>query len=376
MKRTVEFLKPRMVGERFSENSIPFEMLKDLSVLEEMILEVAKWLYLQDNESRKRTPRGFTDGVSLQLADVGEGSAVPAISLSVAGNDMFPQNLPYFEQARDAIISAIDAAANSENIHQYLPGSLLGFFDRFGRSLLDGESIEFRPDAIERKAKFDRIVRKRLILGSQVQVLTDDVTLRGIVPEVDQEKMTFTIAIANGNRISAPISVQHMPLIMDAFERYKDGARISLQGVGRFNRSGKLELIESIEHIVSIETNDVFYRIDELRTLQNGWLDGLGLAPKKDFLDWLSNQFEKNYQKDLPWPYLFPTPEGGILLEWDLEENEISLDIDPGSKIAFYHKLNMNDYSDDSTNIEISNSDGWLELNKRLLVLRGDANEE
>ena len=54
-----EFLKPRLVGERFNAHSIPVEVLKDWAAFEGLIVEAARWLYLQENPRRTRTPRGF-----------------------------------------------------------------------------------------------------------------------------------------------------------------------------------------------------------------------------------------------------------------------------------------------------------------------------
>ena len=63
MPETIEFLSPRLVGKRFDQHSIPLEVLKDLSALEELIVEVAKWHYLRANKDRKRIPKGFVDQV-------------------------------------------------------------------------------------------------------------------------------------------------------------------------------------------------------------------------------------------------------------------------------------------------------------------------
>ena len=51
-----DFLRPKLVGKRFEDHSIPLELLGDLAVLEAMVIEVAKWRYLQDNPDRKLTP--------------------------------------------------------------------------------------------------------------------------------------------------------------------------------------------------------------------------------------------------------------------------------------------------------------------------------
>ena len=64
MTENVEFLNPRLVGDRFADHAIPLEVLKDLSALEELIVEVAKWHFLQENSERKRIPKGFAEEVT------------------------------------------------------------------------------------------------------------------------------------------------------------------------------------------------------------------------------------------------------------------------------------------------------------------------
>ena len=59
----IEFLSPRLVGERFSGHAIPLEVLRDLAVLEEMLVETAKWEYLHEHPGRQRIPRGFTNEI-------------------------------------------------------------------------------------------------------------------------------------------------------------------------------------------------------------------------------------------------------------------------------------------------------------------------
>ena len=76
----VEFLRPRLCGKRFEGGGIPLEVLKDLSVLEDMLKDVAKWRFLQDHPERKRIPKGFAVDVELKLSDVAVGSTVPVIT--------------------------------------------------------------------------------------------------------------------------------------------------------------------------------------------------------------------------------------------------------------------------------------------------------
>lgn len=292
---------------------------------------------------RKRTPKGFTEGIALKLTGVGEGSAVPELNLFLNDNHLLPpENRHYFEQARSSLIGVINAAEHDEPITRHLSESLLGYFDRIGRGLRDGESIEFAPQEDQRKARLTKATRRKLILASsQVQELTEDVTLRGAIPEADQEKMTFELQVINGPRISAPIAGQHMQTVMEAFNGYKQGIRIMLHGIGRYNRYERLQKLESIEHLSLLDPNDIAARIEELKTLRHGWLDGKGLAPSEAGLRWLVERFEHSYPDELPLPYLYPTAEGGIQAEWSLGEHEITLEIDIDRHRGDWHSLNM-----------------------------------
>lgn len=48
-------------------------------------------------------------------------------------------------------------------------------------------------------------------------------------------------------------------------------------------------------------------RSDETRQLMDGWLDGAGLAPRSDRLDWFVAAFERHYPDELPPPRIYPT---------------------------------------------------------------------
>lgn len=373
------FLSPRLVGERFEEHAIPLEMLKDLAVLEEMIVEVAKWHYINEHQGRQRVPRGFTDGVSLKLLGIDEGSAIPLIALAVTPPNLTlfpPENQVFFEKARDSIVAAIAAAESDASITEHLPERFLGYFDRMGRSLREDEVIEFSPQSPQHPARLNRTNRRRLLLASsQVQEVTEEVTLRGLVPEADQDKNTFTLQLFDGLRISAPITPQHRREVLDAFNGYPQHNRIRVRGVGRYNRQGRLQSIESVEHISPLDANDVAVRLDEFRTLKHGWLDGKGFAPSPDGLNWLTSRFERHFPDDLPNPYLYPTPAGGVQAEWSLSGHEISLEIDLITRAGLWHDLDMQTEDDTARSLSLDSQADWTWLVEQLRPLAEPLND-
>lgn len=367
------FLSPKLTGSRFEGHAIPLEFLKDLAVLEELIIEVAKAKYLDDHPERKRSPRGWTDGVEFKLTDIEDGSAKPIISLIIASATLFPpESQGYFDQARDSIVSAIDAAEQNQLVTEHLPEKTLTYFDRIGRSLRDGEAIEFTTPQQQTPAKLTKETRRRLILASdKVKELTEETTVRGTVPEADQDDMTFEVQLFDGRKVKAPIATQHLDTILEAFNGYKEGARVLLQGIGKFTRNDRLLGFESIEHISILDALDIAARLDELRPLKNNWLEGRGVAPPNEGLDWLSQKFSQLYPEDLPLPFLYPTEEGGVRAEWPLEPHEVSLDIDLATHAAEWHILNMETDDEESKTLDLNEAKNWEWMVQRIQETAG-----
>lgn len=363
-----EFLKPRLVGTRFDEHSVPLEFLKDFAALEEMIIEVAKWKFLQGHPDRTRTPRGFTDGLELHLTQVEDGSAIPVIAL-VFGT-LFPSaNATYFDQAREAIIEAVASANQNQDGTSQLPPNLLSYFDRFGRSLREGESMEFTA-ANRQVARLTTEARRKLIRASQVVEWTEEASLLGMISEADQARMSFELELKDGTKLTAPLNSQHLDTVLEAFSGYRKGIRVQLQGVVKKNRQDQLKSIESVEHVSPLDPLDVAARMEELAELQDGWLDGKGHAPERSVLNWLARSFEVNFDPDLPLPYLYPTAEGGVQAEWSIDNWEVTLDIDLLKQTAEYQALQLTTQACTECVLDLSQPSAWQQLNDSLKQLR------
>ena len=385
MKREL-LLKPRLVGRRFQHHAIPLDVLKDLAKLEPFVVEVAKWKYFQANPGRKQVPRGFTDNVSLMLTGIDEGSAMPCLEIEYEEETTAQTTLPgiasdagkiiYFKQARDAIINTIEAAGKGSDATDSLPEDLLSFFDPIGRSLRDDEAMEFNPGDTGKPARLDRQTRRRLVrLSSKANDFTEEITLRGSIPEADQEKMTFELQVIGGPRVKAVTEPQYMQTVIEALTGYHDNVKVLLQGIARFNRYERLERIESVEQITILDPDDIGARLDELRGLKDGWLDGKGKAPDDSALDWLEKTFNALYPEELPAPYIYPTPEGGLSLEWELAGNDISLEISFPEKKGQWHGLNLETGEEVEKSFDLSDPQAWQALAEHIRAMGGGNNE-
>ena len=269
----------------------------------------------------------------------------------------------YIARARDAIIKTIDAADNQQSFESTLPESTLGYFDKLGRSLKGNEVVEFNgPDGML-SASLSRDVRRRLVLASpKVKELTEETSIRGTVPEADQDDMTFEIQLTEGRKVKAPIASQHLDTILEVFNGYQHGVRALFQGIGRFSRVDQLIGFDSVEHLSVLDPLDFGAQLDELRLLQDGWLDGDGKAPSSDGLEWLNEAFECNYPDEIPLPHLYPTETGGVQAEWSLKPNEISLDLNLETHVGEWHALNLtsDDISERTLNFDDDADWRWL----------------
>lgn len=375
MSETIKFLSPRLIGARFDGHSIPLEVLKDLSVLEDLIVEVAKWHYRRDNPGRKRIPKGFAEEVSLKVSEIESGSAIPIIVLSVpaASDRLFPvDHREYFEKAKESIVHAVDSAEKGESVAEILNDSHLAYFDRIGRSLREDESFELNYPDSTRPARLNKSTRRYLTLAAKSQqVYTEEITVRGGICEADQRKNRFQLQLADGQIIEAPIQAEHRETILEAFSLFLEGTRVTIDAVGRYNRQGRIESLESLEHINLLDPLDVGARLDEFRSLKEGWLDGKGFAPRPEGLDWLTVQFESNYSDQLPLPLLFPTGEGGIQAEWRLGPWEVSLEIQLETKSAYWHGLNHRTEEEEERSIDLSTLDDWKWVAEKVAEMQG-----
>ena len=366
----VEFLRPRLCGTRFEGGTIPLEVLKDLAVLEEMLIEVAKWRFRQEHPKRQRLPQGFTKGIELKLSGIEKGSAVPVISLfdtSSRTSMMSGQNrsyfVPYFEQARESIVNAIGAADQDGLTINHLPEKYLTYFNRIGRSLHTDECIEFVTPLHSTPVRLTQEIRHKLILASsrvkKNGEITESVSLRGLIPEADQDRKTFKLQLLNGHTVTIPIPDPHIDTILKAFNGYRQDTRVLLKGTGKYDRQNRLVGVEVFEHISLLDPLDIPARLDEFRDMKDGWLEGEGVAPSLEGLDWLAAGFDRHFPDDLPLPYLYPTPEGGVQAEWSLSENEISLEVDLVTHHGAWHRLKMNNQADDVQELNLDDDNGW-----------------
>lgn len=355
MSELKHFLSPRLTGKRFDDHSVPVDVLQDFAALQELLIALAKKIYLDDNPKRKRVPKGFTDGVTLNLDKIEDGSAILnfflATSLfasSIVGEDSHAYT--YFEKAKNKVIAVVDAAERGGDIKNVLPIKYLAYFNRIGRNLKEDEAIFFNPSISNNGVKLNKSIRNKILLSvSEDSTYTDNFAITALITSIDKGDKTFTLII-DGQRISTKLNHSNFKTVITTFTEFYSNTYVSIEGEGVYTRNDKLIKINTITTMDILDPLDVSLRLSELVKLKNGWYNSEGLAPNEGGLIKFENLFKESFSENLPLPTIFPTLEGNIQLEWTLGSKEISLEV------------NLSDLTAEFMSVDVSNDDVIEEL--------------
>lgn len=319
-----KFLRPRFTGARFDEHTLPVDVARDLAAYEELVVELAKHLWLLEHPERERVPRGFEKEFSLHFDGmVEDGSAKPLLSCVVAGALALQGGAStYFEQARDIITACVSASAANQTLPDKFPKDLLDYFNVFGRSLREGESLELTCG--NSPATLTPDGRKQLVLKAKT-VYTKEIELSGHVGEIDWDKQTFRLRLETGTPVIAPLPEHFKELARQAGG--KDRTVVLVRGVGVFDAYDHLQKLSDTDQLELMPNQKLADQIEELANLQDGWLDGQGKAPDRDQLAWATDRLVSTFPEDLPFPLTGPTPEGGLFLEWIQKSWRVSAEL-------------------------------------------------
>lgn len=343
------FLQLRLVGNRFEGHSVPLAFLPGLAPLQALIVEAAKVEYLRNHVGRKRVPKGFERSMELKLTSIKRGSVQLDVDLDKPEDSPLHSNQEgYFLRARDQLLATLQEAEKDELVaYPTLSKGMLSQFDKFAKSILDDEEIHLvNPSGNVNggvSAKFSIAIARRLKNAAPTDgETTQQIQIRGSIPELDQASMKLQILPVNGSIIEAYFAADHLDSALKVFNGYRRGCQADFHGIGRVNSAGRVVEITSLSQLNIIDIpSDISLQLDDIRALKHGWLDGEGRAPSHSGIDWIESRMHRYLTADFPRPYLYPTEAGGVQLEWSIESNEISIEVNLESHSGVWHQLNL-----------------------------------
>jgi len=351
-----DFSQPRFTGTRFDEHTLPVDVARDLAAYESLVIDLAKHLYLIDHPDRQRVPKGFASNFHLDIERIEGGSARPLLVLVLSGGALAPAGgeNDYFERARDLISECIAAPENA--LPENFPKELLRHFNELGRSLRDGEALELpRPGTANAVLTPDK--RKKLVLAAD-QVYEKDVDLLGSIAEVDWEKSTFRLRLADGSQVTVamPDSFHNKARAYGGKPRHQ----VALKGIAAYDSWDRLQKLVSVETLEVVENHAIAMRMDELAQVPAGWFEGQGAALDADKLAIVADRLVAEYPERLVLPGIVPTQDGNLLLEW-VADGYPSLDVTLDDFHASFHAFGP-DGNDIERDFNLVSAADWQSL--------------
>ena len=351
-----DFVQPRFTGERFEEHTLPLEVVRDLIAYQDLIVELAKNLYLDAHPQRKRVPRGFESEYDLHLERVDEGSSKPLISLVAAGTLAVggpSESREYLERARDVVAECVASAEGT--LPQAFPERLLKYFNQIGRSLRDDEGVElgyFNKEA----AALNQERRKTLVLAANARY-EKEFKILGTIEEAKFSSSTLGLKLIEGGTQTVSYEEDFDPLVR--LHGGNERTLVTVEGIAQFDKWNCLKDIIKVEKIEVQENCQILTRLEELSCLEDGWYNGLGAALKKEGITTTIELLVSSFPKDLPLPGIFPTPEGDLSLEWN-HAYQSSLDIDLETLQGEFHAVTETEEIEED--FDLSSESGWRDF--------------
>lgn len=365
-----EFMRVRLSGGRFKEAELPFFILGDLVSLQDLVIDVAKWSF-REKHGRKRTTSDFGK-VYLKLVGLHPGSTV--IEIEIGTTQMILEGVPvpnqeHFNTASNSIVETIRSAEQgAEHLNGLIPPEYMPQFNHVGYSLRGNEVMEITA-ANNHKADLTPQTHKVLVYHSSATIMRD-ITIRGVISEVDRKAMKFRLDPIHGQAARCPFLGQHKDVVLEALSRYKsqdDYDKVEVHATGVYNKQNKLQKVEYVKNVELLDSLDVGARLDEFRNLQDDWLEDGGVAPSHDGLDWLLDVFEQYYPAGLPLPRTYPTADGGVSLEWSLGGREIDIEIDLENHTGEWHMFDKSAKSSENVKeLDLDKLEHWKWVSKQL----------
>jgi hypothetical protein len=154
--------------------------------------------------------------------------------------------------------------------------------------------------------------------------------------------------------------------VLDALREFQEGkfqsSKVLVRGLADYDLNDQPVRVAETQHLQLLDPNDVATRCEELSQLKDGWLDGEGKAPTKEGLKSFMAAWDGARTEAIPLPYIYPTPEGGIQMEWRQGRWELSAEVDLASLTAELLAVNVATRSSNEGVVNLSTREGWSKL--------------
>lgn len=262
--RTQELTTLRFEGPRFDGAWLPLDVLPELLAYKDLLVETAKELWRREHPSRERLPANF-DAVTIKFREIRPGSA--AIPLVRELPDMRAPQLPLeedeFDRAATVLEESIDAGGLEGPLPDLLPRNVIPLFEKFGRTLREGEAICARARGRRSETRYTEAVRQRIV-SSLARVYEDVIDIVGEVRMADIDGHNFSLRLADDSKVVGKFSPEQEAAVTEALSEH-ESRRLWVKGWAEFSRDdGSIRRILRVDEVKTLAVGETEY--DPLET--------------------------------------------------------------------------------------------------------------
>ncbi|MFF7802059.1 hypothetical protein [Streptomyces olivaceus] len=342
----------RLQGGRYEQPGLPVEVLAEFARYERLVVDVARGLYKQRHASRQRVPRGFASSFSLRLSDIRRGSVIPVLERTAIDADALfdDRDAGIFEEARMIIQDALRSIQDGSGIPRTFPPHALREFSRFGRSLRDDELIEF-DSGTANAVVYSQPVRRQIQEQARLERFEIETFVSGQVVGVSADKGIFEFRLTRGDKV-VPGRFSSDDVVAD-LKQYLDlstmAPTVAINAVAIQSMNEEIIEIQDVLSIEPVLPPEWSERLAALHDLEAGWLDGVGQQVSRKVLREAESLLLEFLDEQVQRPYIYPTEDGGVQLEWPYSAGEVMLTVTSDEKVEAYAFSKENDRESDRT---------------------------
>lgn len=319
-------------------------MLGDLPAFRDLVAAFAKQLWHQTHADRVRLPKGFDKSLSFDLARIDPGSAIPALiwDYGVAQKELpgvFGELPHIVNQAYEKVLDLFDKAANN-NFPKALSSEFIRPLNKFGAALRDDEKIEFLDSQGEKGnvVYLDSWVRKSLITKVR-ETYETRFESSGVLVGIDApaDSATATLRVRTNEYATITIEVPRDRIKSD-FDGHIDNA-VQFELIVELNSEDQFRGVVAVHEITIVEFpqgwEKLNERLTEIGNLKDRWLDGRGKAISSIAVN---AALACVLSRPLLGPLVkaFPNEAGGVLLEFEQNGWDLTLEFYPDGRAETY----------------------------------------
>lgn len=328
-QRPPSLKRVRLAGARFDRGRLPIASLMELQNYQEAIRIAAEAEWRRDHPD-EQLPADFQDSTSLAIERIDEGSADVFLAFEQPGY------VPYQVGAQELIDGCIVAAYSGEpfsGLSSLLPEDSRQVREKvslIGETLGGGQSIEYYPSgfgsapvvitaearahAVERLVPVSHDAERR---NSPLSASRE--SLVGRVTALDASRKKFTLIAADDTEIHGwyrkrPEILEDLREVVNSTE---EGPLTRITGDlqvkdGRPFRFWEIDCVERLE----FDDTHWGHRLAAFAAMPSGWDGGEAAQISSTALDAAQRLLREIDGARMERPGVFPTDEGGVLVEW------------------------------------------------------------